>query len=66
MLTENRSWNEQYLVQALLMYSTGFRVVFGNSYAFLRFPELVQRALAHPKGLPGSDCWSIKGAACDS
>lgn len=26
---ENRSWNEQYLVRALLMYSTHFRVLFG-------------------------------------
>ena len=25
-----------------------------------------RKTLAHPKGLPGSDCWSIKGASCDS
>jgi hypothetical protein len=49
-LAENRSWNEQYLVRALLMYSTGFRVLFGCRYAFHRFPDLVATALAHPRG----------------
>ena len=47
---QNRSWNEQYLVQALLMYTTGFRVEFGCAYAFHTFPELVAKALAHPGG----------------
>lgn len=47
---ENRSWNEQYVLRALLMHSTAFKVFFGASYAFHRFPELVARALAHPKG----------------
>ncbi len=49
-IDENRSWNEQYLLQALLMYSSGFRVRFGCAYAFHRFPELVSRALALPGG----------------
>ena len=48
-IDENRSWNEQYLLRALLMYSTAFRVLFGNSYAFAELPNLVQQALAHPK-----------------
>ncbi len=47
---ENRSWNEQYLLQALLMYSSRFRVIFGCNYAFLRHRELVIKAIAHPKG----------------
>ena len=38
---QNRSWNEQYLVRALLMYTKGFRVEFGCAYAFHAFPELV-------------------------
>jgi hypothetical protein len=42
---ENRSWNEQYLLRALLMYSAGFRVLFGVSYACFRFPEKVRSAL---------------------
>ena len=26
----------------------------------------VRRTTAHPKGVPGSNCWSIRGAVCDS
>lgn len=59
---ENRSWNEQYLLRALLMYSSGFDVLFGCSYAFQRFPELVVRALAHPKGhgFAGGSFWMTR------
>lgn len=49
-LEGGRSWNEQYVLRALLMYSTAFRVLFGCNYAFLRFPDLVRSALRHPKG----------------
>ncbi len=58
-LDENRSWNEQYLLRALLMHSSAFRVVFGCSYAFWRFPDLVQAALAHPRGhaFAGGSIW---------
>jgi len=59
---QNRNWNEQYLVQALLMYTTGFRVEFGCAYAFHTFPELVIKALAHPKGRSygGGSLWLTK------
>jgi hypothetical protein len=59
---ENRSWNEQYLVRALLMYTKGFRVEFGCAYAFHAFPELVIKALAHPKGhgYGGGSLWLTK------
>jgi len=58
-IAENRSWNEQYVLRALLMHSTAFKVFFGCSYAFHRFPELVGRALAHPKGhaFAGGSFW---------
>ncbi len=58
-LDENRSWNEQYLLRALLMHSNAYRVVFGCSYAFWRFPELVLAVLAHPKGhaFAGGSFW---------
>jgi hypothetical protein len=49
-LGENRSWNEQYLLRALLIHSSGFEVLFGCSYAFWRYPELVIAALANPDG----------------
>ena len=58
-IEENRSWNEQYLLRALLMYSSAFKVVFGSSYAFHRFPDRVRQALAHPKGhaFAGGSFW---------
>jgi hypothetical protein len=64
-LQDNRSWNEQYLVRALLMYSVGFRVVFGCSYAYYRFPEDVARALALPsgRGFAGGSLWIERLAA---
>jgi hypothetical protein len=49
-ITENRSWNEQYMLRALLTFSSAFRVTFGCSYAFWRFPDLVKAALSNPKG----------------
>ena len=59
---ENRSWNEQYVLRALLMDSTAYRVVFGCSYAYQRFPDDVRRALAHPAGraFAGSSLWLCK------
>lgn len=58
-IDENRSWNEQYLLRALLMYSTAFRVRFGCSYAFHRWPQRIQQLLAHPKGhaFAGGSFW---------
>ncbi len=58
-IADNRSWNEQYVVRALLMYSNAFSVLFGCSYAFHRFPEKVIAALAHPKGhgFGGGSLW---------
>ncbi|MDA8018190.1 MAG: class I SAM-dependent methyltransferase [Thermoanaerobaculia bacterium] len=56
-LEENRSWNEQYMVRALLMYSRAFRVVFGCSYAAHRFPDLVAEALADGRVLGGGSLW---------
>lgn len=43
---DNRSWNEQYVLRALLMFSSAFTVVFGGSYALWRFPARVADALA--------------------
>jgi len=58
-LRENRSWNEQYVLRALLMYSTGFRVMFGCNYAFRGFPGLVAAALGDPNGpsFGGGSLW---------
>jgi predicted O-methyltransferase YrrM len=40
-LDENRAWNEQYLLQAMLAHSSRYRVVFGSNRACLQFPALV-------------------------
>jgi hypothetical protein len=59
---ENRSWNEQYVLRALLMYSTGFRVAFGCNYAHARFPGLVANALKLPvdRAFGGGSLWIEK------
>jgi hypothetical protein len=49
-LNEGRSWNEQYLLRALLTHSIGFKVLFGCTYAMHRFPQQVQQALALESG----------------
>lgn len=49
-LGENRSWNEQYVIRALLMYTTGFRIVFGCNLAYRRHFEDLRRALNRPDG----------------
>lgn len=56
---ENRGWNEQYVLRALLVGGRNFDVVFGTSYAFHRFPELVIDALALPdrNGFGGGSFW---------
>lgn len=58
-LEENRSWNEQYLLRALLMDSSRLEVVFGCSYAFFAHKDLVIRALNLPGkvGFGGGSIW---------
>jgi len=58
-LDENRSWNEQYLLRALLMDSQRYTVEFGCSYAFYRFPQLVRDGLRLPggRGFGGGSLW---------
>lgn len=55
-IAENRSWNEQYLVRALLMDSRRYAVEFGCNYAFHRFPDLVREALGG-RGFGGGSLW---------
>lgn len=58
-IDENRSWNEQYLVRALLMFSNKFAVRFGSSYAFSRHSDEVRNALALKSGavFGGGSLW---------
>ncbi|WP_440224169.1 class I SAM-dependent methyltransferase [Dokdonella sp. MW10] len=58
-IDENRSWNEQYLVRALLMFSERYEVEFGCAYAFRTMPDLVAKALSNPDGsvFGGASFW---------
>lgn len=58
-IDQNRSWNEQYVLRALLMYSTAFRVIFGSSYALHAHRTLLVSALAFPDGrsFAGGSFW---------
>lgn len=47
---QGRSWNEQYLLRALLMGGSIFKVLFGGHYAFWRFRNEVIQALNHADG----------------
>jgi len=60
-LGEQRSWNEQYVVHALLTYSHGLEIVFGCAYAVRRFPELVRESFGI--GCGGASLWLRKIAA---
>jgi hypothetical protein len=57
-LGEERSWNEQYLLQALLMFSAGFRVLFGSNCATCFFPEQVVSVFGGSYG--GGSFWIEK------
>jgi hypothetical protein len=61
-LDENRSWNEQYVVRALLMFSSLFRVLFGSSYAFVVHAAALREALRDPGGAyyGGGSLWIEK------
>jgi hypothetical protein len=63
-LDENRSWNEQYVVRTLLMYSSHFRVLFGCGYAFAAHADLLREALHNPDGAyyGGGSLWIEKTA----
>lgn len=43
-LEQGRSWNEQYLLQAMLMDSKAFGVVFGSAYCSWKHAELLAKA----------------------
>ena len=60
LLEQGRSWNEQYLLQALLMHSTAFGVVFGCSYCAWRFPELMHHTVAATEAPAGGGSFWIE------
>ncbi len=64
-IDQNRSWNEQYLLRAMLVGGRRFEVVFGCSYAFHRHRDLVVAALALPDGagFGGGSFWMRRTTA---
>ncbi len=43
-MRQHRFWNEQYLLQALLVGNAGFEVLWGSSFLHLRHPDALERA----------------------
>lgn len=53
LLEQGRSWNEQYLLQALLMYNPQFEIVFGSSYCAWKYPELMHHTIVGTEAVAG-------------
>jgi predicted O-methyltransferase YrrM len=51
------SWNEQYVLQALLTQNRGYRVVFGSAYAAQHFAPEVNALVGRHIPLGGSSLW---------
>jgi predicted O-methyltransferase YrrM len=61
LLEQGRSWNEQYLLQALLMYNPVFEILFGSSYCAWKFPELMRNTIAGTEAVAaGGSLWIVK------
>lgn len=58
-IEENRSWNEQYILQALLAHSHGFKVLFGSAYVAMAHHDLAAAAVAPlpDYGVGGGSFW---------
>jgi hypothetical protein len=59
-MNKHRFWNEQYLLQALLMFSSGFDLVFMTSYMELHYREQVKGAFPNSPEWGGGSCWIRK------
>lgn len=53
-ITEGRSWNEQYVLQAFLAFNTEFRIVFGTGIARAYFPAELDAILGGRRNGGGS------------
>ena len=53
LLEQGRSWNEQYLLQALLMYNPLFEIVLGSSYCAWKYPQLMHHTIAGTEAAAG-------------
>ena len=62
-IEENRSWNEQYLLRAMLMYTLAFEPMFGSACAAILLPDLVRSVCGDL--LTGGSFWFRKTIAAD-
>ena len=58
MLKDERGWNEQYLLPALLMFPTAFRVLCGSACVALFFPDIIRSAFGADYN--GGSFWTEK------
>lgn len=58
-LEQGRSWNEQYLLRALLMYSSAFQIEFSSSYALTHFREVLKNLFPGER-MSGGSLWLKK------
>ena len=50
--------------QAFTATATGTGTLTGYTYSIDQ--NATRRTVAHPRGVPSNDCWSLKGTTCDS
>jgi hypothetical protein len=53
----HRFWNEQYLVQALLTFTSGLEILFLNSYMGSKYPEKMKSTFPRSPWWGGGSCW---------
>jgi hypothetical protein len=59
-LKEHRFWTEQYMLQAFLMYSDVFEVVYSNSYMYHNHRKVVKNVFGSAPELHGGSFWMKK------
>lgn len=57
---EKRFWTEQYLVQALLIYTKGFEILLANNYLCNKYPEKLRTVYPKIPGIYGGSLWIRK------
>lgn len=57
---ENKSWNEQYMMRAFLMYNTAFEVIYSNDGFARRRADIVRRHCSAILSNPGGGLWLRK------
>jgi hypothetical protein len=58
-LGERRNWNELYVIRALLMFTDGFEVLFGSSYAMRHFWDILE-PIVGSRAIGGGSIWLRK------